>query len=131
MIAGVAGLSVDRIFFKHDAPRGAGTANAYLLLDSGQASQPFLTAVNDFITTQGHHGHGDDLQCMAMPETQHDLTATVYVVNLTNLTSDEQATLKTGVINLIRCAFRENTDYDVVKTALQSFFLFAAGTRAA
>ncbi|EJO6490947.1 TPA: baseplate J/gp47 family protein [Citrobacter freundii] len=125
MIAGVAGLSVDRIFFKHDAPRGAGTANAYLLLDSGQASQPFLTAVNDFITTQGHHGHGDDLQCMAMPETQHDLTATVYVVNLTNLTSDEQATLKTGVINLIRCAFRENTDYDVVKTWPYSRFSFS------
>lgn len=125
MIAGVAGLSVDRIFFKYDAPRGAGTANAYLLLDSGQASQPFLTAVNDFITTQGHHGHGDDLQCMAMPETQHDLTATVYVVNLTNLTSDEQATLKTGVTNLIRCAFRENTDYDVVKTWPYSRFSFS------
>lgn len=125
MISGVAGLSVDRIFFKHDAPRGPGTANAYLLLDSGQASQPFLTAVNDFITTQGHHGHGDDLQCMALPETQHDLTATVYVVNLTNLTADEQAALKSGVTNLIRCAFRENTDFDVVKTWPYSRFSFS------
>lgn len=33
MIASVAGLSIDRIFFLHDAPRGPGTANAYLLLD--------------------------------------------------------------------------------------------------
>ncbi|MCX9061102.1 baseplate J/gp47 family protein [Citrobacter portucalensis] len=125
MIARVAGLSVDRIFFKHDAPRGTGTANAYLLLDSGQASQPFLTVVNDFITTQGHHGHGDDLQCMAMPETQHDVTATVYVVNLTNLTTEEQTLLTSGVTNLIRCAFRENTDYDVVKTWPYSRFSFS------
>ena len=125
MIAGVAGLAVDRIFFKHDAPRGAGTANAYLLLDSGQASAPFLTAVNDFITTQGHHGHGDDLKCMAMPETQHDLTATVYVASLTNLTIDEQAALKSGVTNMIRCAFRENSDFDVVKTWPYSRFSFS------
>lgn len=26
-IAGVAGLSIDRIFFEHEAPRGPGTAN--------------------------------------------------------------------------------------------------------
>ncbi|EAX7659586.1 hypothetical protein A4D72_09775, partial [Salmonella enterica] len=46
MIAGVAGLSIDRIFFEHEAPRGPGTANAYLLLDSGVASAPFVDAVN-------------------------------------------------------------------------------------
>lgn len=116
MIASVAGLSVDRIFFKHDAPRGPGTANAYLLLEAGQTSTPFINAVNEFITTQGHHGHGDDMQCMPMPETQHDLTAEVYVVNLSNLDARDQAALKTGVTNMIRCAFRENTDYEVVKT---------------
>ncbi|EJZ9657506.1 baseplate J/gp47 family protein, partial [Escherichia coli] len=33
LIASVAGLSIDRIYFQHDAPRGPGTANAYLLLD--------------------------------------------------------------------------------------------------
>ncbi|EHN7852851.1 baseplate J/gp47 family protein, partial [Salmonella enterica] len=51
MIAGVAGLSIDRIFFEHEAPRGPGTANAYLLLDSGVASAPFVDAVNDYINT--------------------------------------------------------------------------------
>ncbi|MEB2410381.1 baseplate J/gp47 family protein [Enterobacter asburiae] len=116
MIAQVSALSVDRIYFQHDAPRGPGTANAYLLLDSGQASQPFIDAVNDFINTQGHHGHGDDMQCMAMPETHRDLTATVYVVNLSNLSDEAQAALKSDVDSLIRCAFRENTAWDVVKT---------------
>lgn len=125
MIASVTALSVDRVFFKHDAPRGPGTANAYLLLDSGQTSQPFIDAVNDFINTQGHHGHGDDMQCMAMPETHHDLTATVYVVNLTNLSTEAQTALKSDVDSLIRCAFRENTAWDVVKTWPYSRFSFS------
>ncbi|WP_237387917.1 baseplate J/gp47 family protein, partial [Xenorhabdus sp. Sc-CR9] len=76
MIASRVGLSIDRIFFLHDAPRGAGTANAYLLLDSGVISQPFIDAVNDYISNQGHHGHGDDMQCLPMPETHHALAVT-------------------------------------------------------
>ncbi|WP_230376528.1 baseplate J/gp47 family protein [Enterobacter hormaechei] len=109
MIASVAGLSIDRIFFLHDAPRGPGTANAYLLLDSGVTSEPFIEAVNDYINTQGHHGHGDDMQCFAMPETRHDLSVTVYVRNLSNLDEEQRGTLKKGIENLIRCAFRENS----------------------
>lgn len=125
MIASVAGLSIDRIFFLHDVPRGPGTANAYLLLDSGVTSEPFIEAVNDYINTQGHHGHGDDMQCFAMPETRHDLSVTVYVRNLSNLEAEQQDTLKKGVENLIRCAFRENTDYDVKKTWPYSRFSFS------
>lgn len=125
MIAGVAGLSIDRIFFEHEAPRGPGTANAYLLLDSGVASAPFVDAVNDYINTQGHHGHGDDMQCYAMPETLHDLAVTVWVRNLNNISNDEQKRLKDGIENLIRCAFRENTDYDVRRTWPYSRFSFS------
>jgi len=125
MIAGVAGLSIDRIFFEHDAPRGPGTANAYLLLDSGVASDPFIEAVNDYINTQGHHGHGDDMQCFAMPETRHDLVATVWVKNLSNLEQEQQDNLRKGIENLIRCAFRENTDYDVKKTWPYARFSFS------
>lgn len=125
MIAGVAGLSIDRIFFEHEAPRGPGTANAYLLLDSGVASDPFINAVNDYINTQGHHGHGDDMQCFAMPETRHDLVATVWVKNLSNLEQEQQDNLKKGIENLIRCAFRENTDYDVKKTWPYARFSFS------
>ncbi|MFE8047604.1 baseplate J/gp47 family protein [Brenneria goodwinii] len=125
MIAAVAGLSIDRIFFLHDAPRGPGTANAYLLLDSGVISAPFITAVNDYITTQGHHGHGDDMQCMPMPETQHDLTVTLYVNNLANVTADELTALRTGCENLVRCAFRENSEYDVKKTWPYARFSFS------
>ncbi|MEI7194500.1 baseplate J/gp47 family protein [Pectobacterium versatile] len=125
MIAAVAGLSIDRIFFLHDAPRGAGTANAYLLLDSGVISAPFITAVNDYITAQGNHGHGDDMQCMAMPETRHDLTVTLYVNNLANVTADELTALRNGCDNLVRCAFRENSEYDVKRTWPYDRFSFS------
>ncbi|ELY2737455.1 baseplate J/gp47 family protein [Cronobacter dublinensis] len=125
MIASVAGLSIDRIFFEHEAPRGPGTANAYLLLDTGVTSDPFIEAVNDYITTQGHHGHGDDMQCFAMPETRHTLAVTLYVRNLANLTDEEQRALRTGAENLIRCAFRENNEFDVRKTWPFSRFSFS------
>ncbi|EPX7410409.1 baseplate J/gp47 family protein [Cronobacter dublinensis] len=125
MIASVAGLSIDRIFFEHEAPRGPGTANAYLLLDTGVTSDPFIEAVNDYITTQGHHGHGDDMQCFAMPETRHTLAVTLYVRNLANLTDEEQNALRAGAENLIRCAFRENNEFDVKKTWPFSRFSFS------
>ncbi|RAP69769.1 putative phage protein [Candidatus Erwinia dacicola] len=95
------------------------------MLDSGVASDPLIEAVNDYINTQGHHGHGDDMQCFAMPETRHDLVATVWVKNLSNLEQEQQDNLNKGVENLIRCAFRENTDYDVKKTWPYARFFFS------
>ncbi|ELW7418184.1 baseplate J/gp47 family protein [Salmonella enterica] len=125
LIAARAGLTIDRIFFLHDAPRGPGTANAYLLLDTGIISQPYIDSVNDYITDQGHHGHGDDMRCFAMPETRHDLAVTLYVENLSNISSDDIDALKSGVENLIRCAFRENSNYDVLRVWPYSRFSFS------
>ncbi|HAG0248524.1 TPA: hypothetical protein G8P61_003240 [Salmonella enterica] len=125
LIAAQAGLTIDRIFFLHDAPRGPGTANAYLLLDTGVISQPYVDRVNDYIMTQGHHGHGDDMHCFAMPETRHDLAVTVYVENLSNISGDDIDALKSGAENLIRCAFRENSNYDITRTWPYSRFSFS------
>lgn len=129
MIASVAGLSIDRIYFEHDAPRGPGTANAYLLLDTGVASQPFIDTVNEYITGQGHHGHGDDMQCFAMPETLHQLDVIVYVESLANLSTDDYDALLSGVENLIRSAFRENSDFDVKRTWPFNRFSFSSLAR--
>lgn len=116
MIAKVAGLSVDRIYFKHDAPRGAGTANAYLLLDTGVTSQPFIDKVNHYVQTEGNHGHGDDLICFAMPETQHVITCGVYFRPSQAIGAIRKAEIVAEVENMIRCAFRENNNYSVTKT---------------
>lgn len=116
MIAKVAGLSVDRIYFKHDAPRGPGTANAYLLLDTGVTSQPFIDKVNHYVQTEGNHGHGDDLICFAMPETQHVLTCGVYFKPSQAVGETRKNEVVAAVENMIRCAFRENNNYNVTKT---------------
>ena len=116
MIAKVAGLSVDRIYFKHDAPRGAGTANAYLLLDTGVTSQPFIDKVNHYVQTEGNHGHGDDLICCAMPETQHVITCGVYFRPSQAIGDTRKEEIVKAVENMIRCAFRENNNYTVTKT---------------
>lgn len=116
MIAQVAGLSVDRIYFKHDAPRGSGTANAYLLLDTGVISQPFIDKVNHYVQTEGNHGHGDDLICFAMPETQHVITCGVYFRPSQAIGETRKAEIVQAVENMIRCAFRENNNYTVTKT---------------
>lgn len=125
LIAAQAGLTIDRIFFLHDAPRGPGTANAYLLLDTGVISQPYVDSVNQYITDQGHHGHGDDMQCFPMPETRHTLAVTVYVENLSNISESDITALKSGIENLIRCAFRENSNYDVLRVWPYSRFSFS------
>ncbi|TID17668.1 phage protein [Avibacterium paragallinarum] len=122
MIAKIAGLSVDRIYFKHDAPRGPGTANAYLLLDTGVTSQPFVDRVNHYVRDEGYHGHGDDLLCFAMPETQHRLTCKLYFAPSQNVSELKQTEIKTQVENMIRCAFRENNNYAVTKTYPHSRF---------
>jgi baseplate J-like protein len=116
MIAQVAGLSVDRIYFKHDAPRGQGTANAYLLLDTGVTSQPFIDKVNHYVQTEGNHGHGDDLICFAMPETQHVITCGVYFRPSQAIGETRKTEIVQAVENMIRCAFRENNNYTVTKT---------------
>ncbi len=125
MIASVAGLSTDRVYFEHDAPRGPGTANAYLLLDTGIPADSFIAAVNDHIMVQGYHGHGDDMRCFAMPETQHGLTVTAYMFATLNLSDEEQAALKQDIENFVRCAFRDNATYTVTKTWPHSRFSFS------
>lgn len=124
VISSVIGVSADNIYFVHDAPRGPGTANAYLLLDSGINSQPFIDTVNNYIMAQGHHGHGDDLLCLPMPETQHDLHVTCYLTD-SNLSEKRRAEIVHGVSDMVRCAFRENTNYHVHQVFPYSRFSFS------
>lgn len=123
MISSLVGLNSERIYFVHDAPRGPGTANAYLLLDTGVISQPFIDAVNDYVMNQGHHGHGDDLQCFALPETYHDLNVQLYLDH--DVSTEEESQLIANVSHLIRCAFRENNQFNVLKVWPYSRYSFS------
>lgn len=112
IIAEKAGIKYERIFIDHTlAPRGPGSADAYVLFDVGQPAQTYLDSVNTYIRDEGYHGLGDDMQAKSMPETTHNLNGTVYVP--AGLSSDEKDVLLAGVENMTRAAFRENTDFDV------------------
>ena len=123
IIASVGGISIDNIFMQHNAPRGPGTANAYIMLEFGTPSTLFLAGIQARITDEENHGHGDDLQVMAIPENNQNLTVTVWGVN--GLTAEEAAQLLANVEAITRSAFRENADYTVSRVYPQSVFSFS------
>ncbi|SUU74253.1 phage protein [Aeromonas salmonicida] len=112
MLASVAGIRADHIFFEHEAPRGPGTANAYVLLEVGATPASLIEQLNDYVGRQGNHGHGDDLFVMAMPETQHSLTLALWPQ--ANLTAEQRTALKAGAENLVKAALRQSADFPSV-----------------
>ncbi|MEZ9417624.1 baseplate J/gp47 family protein, partial [Vibrio sp. 10N.286.49.E1] len=109
-----AGINDDNVYFQHNAPRGPGTANAYILLDTGEPSSEMLADLNEYIRSQGQHGHGDDLQVMALPETEANVVCRIWPQR--SLTMEEREALQTSVELFIGAAFRENTDYSPTVT---------------
>ncbi|MDQ1886519.1 baseplate J/gp47 family protein [Aeromonas salmonicida] len=112
MLASVAGIRADHIFFEHEAPRGPGTANAYILLEVGATPASLIEQLNDYVGRQGNHGHGDDLFVMSIPETQHSLTLSLWPQ--ANLSAEQRAALKAGAENLVKAAFRQSADFPAV-----------------
>lgn len=112
MLASVAGIRADHILFEHEAPRGPGTANAYILLEVGATPASLIEQLNDYVGRQGNHGHGDDLFVMSIPETQHNLTLSLWPQ--ANLTDEQRAVLKAGAENLVKAAFRQSADFPSV-----------------
>jgi uncharacterized phage protein gp47/JayE len=109
MIAEYAAISVDRIYFDHDTPRGPGSADAYILYDAAAVPDEQITAINTYITDGGNHGHGDDLLAKALPETTHDVDLAVYFDSAT--TDTRKAAILAEAELIVGCAFRENSDY--------------------
>lgn len=122
LISSWVGVQSDKIWFQHDVPRGPGTANAYILFDLNAPAQSYLETINRQISTEGYHGHGDDVVAYNMPETEHDLTVTLYFSD--TLLSEEKEAKKTQVYNAIYSAFRGNAAYEITKTAPFSRFSF-------
>lgn len=112
MLASVAGIRADHIFFEHEGPRGPGTANAYILLEVGATPASLINQLNDYVGRQGNHGHGDDLFVMSIPETQHSLTLELWPQ--ANLTDEQKAALKAGAESLVKAAFRQSADFPSV-----------------
>ncbi|PWB34670.1 hypothetical protein DCO48_05880 [Pseudomonas sp. SDI] len=125
MISAFPGVRPDGVYFEHGAPRGPGSANAYVLFDAGVPADTFLAEINAYIRDQGNHGHGDDLLVLAMPQTLHNVTVELWP--RANLTAAQLAQLQDDVALFIRTAFRESTtaDFRPTLTYPQSRFSFS------
>ncbi|MCG8295784.1 baseplate J/gp47 family protein [Pseudomonas entomophila] len=125
MIAAFPGVRPDGVYFEHGAPRGPGSANAYVLFEADVPAESFLGEINTHVRDAGNHGHGDDLMVMVMPETQHAINLTLWP--RINLTSERLQVLEEGVTQFIRAAFRESTtsDYQPTLTYPQARFSFS------
>ncbi|MGH1373783.1 MAG: baseplate J/gp47 family protein [Cellvibrionaceae bacterium] len=123
IISSFDGVRASNVFFEHDAPRGPGTANAYVMFETGNPSAEFIASVQSEITDEGNHGHGDDLEVRAMPESQHNLAVTLWAKE--NTSDDDKAELLSSVENFVRCAFRENLSYTATKTEPWGLFSFS------
>lgn len=125
MISAFPGVRPDGVYFEHGAPRGPGSANAYVLFDAGVPAASYLEQINAHIRDQGNHGHGDDLLAMVMPELPYSIELDLWP--RANLDVEKLDTLKTDVELFIRAAFRESTesDYQPTLTYPQSRFSFS------
>lgn len=125
LIAAFPGVSANGVYFEHGAPRGPGSANAYVLFEADAPADTYLQQINARIMDEGNHGHGDSMQVLVMPETKHDVSLQVWPV--ANLTEAQRAALKADIALFIRAAFRESTgrDYTPTLTWPQSRFSFS------
>ena len=125
MISAFPGVRPDGVYFLHGAPRGPGSANAYVLFDADVPAATYLEQINAHIRDQGNHGHGDDLVVMVMPETQHAIRLTLWPHAL--IGNDKRDSLRDEVALFVRAAFRESTvtDYQPTLTYPQSRFSFS------
>jgi len=123
IISEFSGLRVDYLFFEKDGPRGPGTSNCHIMVESGIPPQELIDAINAHVRESGNHGHGDDLQCMAITPMPVDLTVTVYP--LVSAGAERREVLRQAVEDRVRSAWRENTDFDVARVMPLSRFSFS------
>ncbi|MAD74990.1 MAG: hypothetical protein CML20_09405 [Rheinheimera sp.] len=109
------GVPIDNIEIEVNAPRGPGTANAYIYLEVGEVPSALLSAINQHIRQGGHHGLGDDFMVYAMATTGFNVTATY---KLHSQSEDIQSELTA----FIQAAFRQNAAYAPTRVAHQSTF---------
>lgn len=123
LIAEFPGVAVDAIYFEHDAPRGPGTANAFVLFDFAAPVTTYLADINSYITDDGNHGHGDDLQVFQMPEQTISLVATVW--HEQGMYAADITALQANITDFINAAFRENSEYSPTLTLPYARFSFS------
>lgn len=117
IISAFAGIKSNNVIFEHTAPRGPGSANAYVFLDVGQVSQSVIDEINNNIAS-GNHGHGDDLVVFAIPTKGQ-------VIHLKYWQHSNTVDVGDDIEEFIRAAFRENKAYKPTLCYPNSTFSFS------
>ncbi len=115
IISSVAGIRSDNIFFENTGHITPGTANANILMQVGATPQSILDDLNNHIMSDGHHGHGDVLTCVAIPEQYYALIVEAKLTE--NLTDIQIQAQLDDVENCIRAAFRETEAFTEITRA--------------
>ena len=125
MVTKWAGVNVKDIYIEHDAPRGSGTANLYILFENGAPAQEYIAQMTNYIMNEGNHGFSDDLLIAEIPTQSLDQRATV-VLDPT-LDAARQAILKAKIEQFIRVALRDlpPTDYQPTRPHPNSRFAWS------
>ena len=109
------GVPIDNIEIEVNAPRGPGTANAYIYLEVGAVPSALLSAINQHIRQGGHHGLGDDFMVYAMSTTGFNITVTYKL-------HPQSASIQSELTTFIQAAFRQNAAYKPTRVVHQSTF---------
>ncbi|MGF1876660.1 baseplate J/gp47 family protein [Photobacterium frigidiphilum] len=109
MIARVAGIRSDNIYFNNTGDMTPGSAEALIVMEVGPTPPTIIEQLNVYIMTDGHHGHGDILTCKAIPDTLQVVIADVVFVS--NLTDIQIVNALGEIEERIRAAFRETAAY--------------------
>lgn len=111
------GMLAENVAFERNAPRGAGSANAYVHLAVGSISDAAIDVINAHITS-GNHGNGDDLVVYATPTQGQNITLDYWL-------HANEADIATEIEQFIRAAFRENSAYKATVCNVNSTFSFS------
>ncbi|MDO6426241.1 baseplate J/gp47 family protein [Thalassotalea sp. 1_MG-2023] len=117
IISEFPGILADNIIFDHTAPRGPGSANAYVYLPVGTVTQTVVDSINNH-TASGYHGHGDDLLVFAIPTTPKNIELQYWL-------KPNETDIKTQIEQFIRAAFRENSAYEATTCKPNENFSFS------
>jgi len=116
MVTQWAGVDVADVFIDSNAPRGAGTANIYILFDQSEPAQTWLDEMNAFVMAQGNHGFSDDVVIAAIP--YFDIEQSAKIELSSSLDETSKTRLLTDIESFIRVAFRQlpNTTFKPTRT---------------
>lgn len=104
LVAGYAGIGINDLYIEKDAPRGAGTANIYVLSDEITPSAEFYAQITATIKADGTNGLGDDVVVLPIPTRPILVTAKIRLESW--LTAAEKAQFATNITNFILVALR-------------------------